>query len=186
MKEKFPKNFFIALMGRYSREYDRLSAKHVETRINQILEPKYARIVLERYRDHLTYQGIIDKEGFNFQPENCRQKLVKARRKLKLPQYTRLILRTDAEIEEEKRQAAEKWAEVPASTSELLPTDVKIDALEFTSRTYHSLRRGGCETIQDIIDFINSRGIEDLSALRGLGEKSFQEVISKITPYMAS
>ena len=53
-----------------------------------------------------------------------------------------------------------------------------ISELDLTQRSYNCLKRGGIETIGDIVDRIERT--EDLMSYRNLGKKSAQEIMYKI------
>lgn len=53
---------------------------------------------------------------------------------------------------------------------------LKIDELDFSVRTYNCLARGGCETVEDILNL----GRDRLMQVRNLGKKSLNEVVKKL------
>lgn len=63
-------------------------------------------------------------------------------------------------------------------THELI-SNIDIEGLDFSNRTYHSLKRSGVNTIGDILKLT----YEDLLSLRSLGVKSAFEIQTKLKLY---
>ena len=55
----------------------------------------------------------------------------------------------------------------------------EIEDLEFTARTYNCLHRAGIKTIADLVEM----KVEQLMKIRNLGEKSLEEILTKLHEY---
>lgn len=53
--------------------------------------------------------------------------------------------------------------------------DIKIDALDLSTRSYNALTRAGIKTIKDL----KSKSAEDMMSIRNFGKKSLEEVVCK-------
>lgn len=58
-------------------------------------------------------------------------------------------------------------------------TDIRLEELNFSVRTYRCLARVGVRTIKDITKMT----LKDLESVRNIGKKSIQEVITKLAEY---
>ena len=55
-------------------------------------------------------------------------------------------------------------------------SETSIDSLELGVRAYHSLKRAGIDTVEQLIN----KTEEDMMKVRNLGKKSLEEVIQKL------
>ena len=72
------------------------------------------------------------------------------------------------------------WREAPErkrSTSSY--SDIKIEDLELSVRSYNCLKRGGCHTVGDILDAMGEEG-DGLRRIRNLGARSETEIQKKL------
>ena len=60
----------------------------------------------------------------------------------------------------------------------LVINNVDIDELNLSVRAWNCLRRANINTVQDIVD-----NYDNLTRVRNLGQKAYDEVIEKIKPY---
>ena len=66
------------------------------------------------------------------------------------------------------------------SETEFLNSEISL--LNLSVRPYNCLKRAGCDTIQDVLNFIGEEG-QGLRKLRNLGSKSETEIMEKIEEY---
>ena len=66
------------------------------------------------------------------------------------------------------------------SETEFLNSEIAL--LNLSVRPYNCLKRAGCDTIQDVLNFIGEEG-QGLRKLRNLGSKSETEIMEKIEEY---
>ena len=66
------------------------------------------------------------------------------------------------------------------SETEFLNSEIAL--LNLSVRPYNCLKRAGCDTIQDVLNFIGEDG-QGLRKLRNLGSKSETEIMEKIEEY---
>ena len=57
--------------------------------------------------------------------------------------------------------------------------NIKIEELELSVRSFNSLKRGGCDTVGDILDLLDEEG-NGLRRIRNLGERSETEIKGKL------
>lgn len=57
--------------------------------------------------------------------------------------------------------------------------DVDINELDFGVYTWNCLRRAQINTVQDIVD-----NYDNLNRVRNLGQRSYNEIIEKMKPYV--
>ncbi|MBR3228885.1 hypothetical protein IKF67_01480 [Candidatus Saccharibacteria bacterium] len=183
MATKWPKNLIVALLGLYPKKAQIITGEQVEKRVKEIFcnDPEAVTIILAHFKDGLSYQKIVDNKDLGYKScDNCRQKALRALRHLNLPHNKNHLLKTDEEITAEK-QAKELANLKPAS-------EIYLERIGFSSRTYNALKRSKFRdsetTLQDVIDFVEKGGVESLCGLKGLGEKSIEEIMKVISPFM--
>ena len=184
MVTNWPKNLIVTLIGLYPKKTQKLTGEQIENRVKEIFnrDPEASTIILAHFKDGLSYQKIIDSKDLGYKScDNCRQKALKALRLLNLPHNKNFLLKTDEEIVAEKK--ARKLAGLkPAS-------EIYLERIGFSARTYNALKRSKFRdsetTLQDVIDFVEKDGVESLCGLKGLGEKSVEEIMKVISPFMA-
>ena len=74
------------------------------------------------------------------------------------------------------------WREAPEKTKNRSRVDdrnIKIEELELSVRSFNSLKRGGCNTVGDILDVMGEDG-QGLRKIRNLGARSEAEIKEKL------
>lgn len=182
MKINWPKNLIVNLLGCYPKEAQKLKGEHIEKRIKEILNPEAAAIILAHFKEGLSYQKIADSKDLGYKSgDNCRQKALRALRLLDLPHNKTFLLKTDEEIMTEK--------EAKGLINSKAASEVYLERVGFSTRTYNALKRSKFRdsetTLQDIVDFIETDGMDSFCKLKGLGKESIKEVMDVIYPFMA-
>jgi len=71
-----------------------------------------------------------------------------------------------------------------AQTTDKRPADERLQAsietLEFSVRVHNSLRRAGIQTVGDLLDLWEKKGVDGLGAIRNFGDKAVDEVVIRL------
>lgn len=170
----------------------------------EILSEKQMRVIELRFCDGLTLKEIGEKfDGVS--RERIRQIEEKALKKIldvdKLREYSAVPYRCytaerHARVEAEKRLDWVLTHNVPYVTSANAPDvvshsldvfkerdviDLPIEEMDFSVRSFNTLKRNGINTLYDIVSKIKTQ--EDLMNFRNLGVKSCNEIIQKVHSY---
>lgn len=82
---------------------------------------------------------------------------------------------TTQEGAKRRRPIAEETEEVPKTVEAPITSDISVEDLGLSTRTVTSLTDAGLETAQDILDML-AQGEADFLAIRGVGDKTLEEV----------
>lgn len=138
--------------------------------IVSILPGRCSQALELRYQRHMTGESVGSVLGVS--RSRALQLCEKGLRNLRKPQYTKYI---------KYGGVSELFEMLMASHPEqLLSTgDGYLDlyALNLSVRTYNSLRRGGCNNIQDVVNLT----LEDLLRMRNMGRRSILEVVEALS-----
>lgn len=159
-----------------------------------LLEPIKRELILERYKERMTYIDIVSRRTFG--SERARQIVARGMRELRHPSRLRFIKYGVAAVMiKEKETAAAKAREratEEAVRNYLFETakeaekgiikdkavlyKVRLENVNLSTRTYNCLRRACCETIGDVMAMTG----DQLMRIRGLGLGSQNEIVTKL------
>lgn len=135
---------------------------------------------------------------YNLTRERIRQIDAKALRKLRHPSRTKLLFFSEEELKAREREQAllraENWANRIKSLTNQSEIDIDcfvltkpIDECGFSVRTFNCLHRAGYRYVSELLNKVNFFSDEPyafLQDVRNLGNKSANEVINLISPYV--
>lgn len=161
--EEYPYNLIYALVSR-ERELPDDILESLDFVIDTLTEVEKT-VLLCRYKEKMAFHQIANRRQCS--DENCRSICDRAERKIRRGQNKFILwygVKKCKEIEMEILSSSENF---------------KKSGLEFlglTPRTYNLLRRSGCETVEDVLQFRE----EQYSLRKGVGSVSVAEVKTKI------
>lgn len=189
----WPWNLVGAVLGEYTSE-EELKANSPSDILPSImhvlgtLSGNTAQVIIMRFMLGKTLEEIGCSLGTT--KERARQIEAKGLRWLRHPQKRKYIKRGIAEITRNELQkvrenayrngyitgrydeAQSQFDEMPP-LSDRLPSEVTVEELDLSVRSYNCLKRAGVEKLSDILDMTMS----EVAALRNLGAKSLHEIM---------
>ena len=140
------------------------------------LTERERRVLDFRYKEGLTFEEIG--KHFCVTRERVRQIYARALRRLRNPQRLNYLKYGVSGViawqTESAREAA--LASLPKQDK---PEDITLEELELSVRSYNCLKRAGVDTLADIAALTQN----ELSQVRNLGKKSFDEICAVLTGY---
>jgi len=191
----YPLDFIELLFGDDEKIDISYIEQHFDENIKDLLNTlteREARIVTSRLIDGYTLEAVGLQEGVT--RDRIRQIEAKAIRKLRHPsrlyimRYGKEVIglqddikKLTIELSKKKKElidAINNPFEIELTEEEMMLSTLsqKIDNLDFSVRTFNCLRRGGIETLSQLVQST----VHDLQKLRNLGNRSLKEIIYKL------
>lgn len=153
----------------------------------ETLTEREKQVILMRYRDRMTL--LECGKTFGVTRERISQICKKAERKLRHPSrvcYFLLGLSGIHEKEELKKQEEETLAALIAKQSDKVKeSDLPIEYLELSVRSFNSLKRANIISISDLVLYLGPEMDGDkLLELQNLGRKSVEEIVTKMETFL--
>lgn len=163
--------------------------KNLES-VLETLREREARMFRKIWKDGYILEAVAQQEGVT--KERVRQIVAKAGRRLRHPARLR-VLRYGKEVMELQDDITKLTMELYQKKLELIHQienpelitlteedkleSIKVEALEFSVRTYHCLKRAGINKLVDLL----TKTEEDIMRLRNMGRKSLKEIVDKLS-----
>jgi len=191
----YPLDFIELLFGDDEKIDISYIEEHFDENIKYLLNTiteREARIVTARLIEGYTLESVGFQEGVT--RDRIRQIEAKAIRKLRLPsrlyimRYGKEVIdlqddikKLTVELSKKKKElidAINNPFEIELTEEEMMLSTLsqKIDNLDFSVRTYNCLKRGGIETLSQLVQST----IHDIQKIRNLGNRSLKEIIYKL------
>ena len=172
----YPENLLYDIFGgewEYPRPADFDGS--LEYVLNSLTE-RERRVLDFRYKDGLTFEAIGKRECVT--RERARQIYARALRKLCNPQRLNYLKYGISGVVARKTENAREAALASLPKPEK-PEDIPLEELELSVRSYNCLKRAGVDTLADIAALTQN----ELSQVRNLGKKSFDEICAMLTNF---
>lgn len=185
----FPINIMVKIFNQEELEkaLDNITISGFLRMLNVSLTEKEMRVLIMRYRDSMTMQKVGDSLGVT--RERIRRIEADAFRRLRnrdlIAQFL-VVPKAEYVSEVKCRKALEKQiTKLQGDTTEAMRKEenpllsLPIENLNLSHRSYNVLKFYGCHTLKDFVN--NFQTPDELASVRGLGRKSMQEILSKIS-----
>lgn len=139
------------------------------------LTERERRILGFRYKDSLTFEEIGKRECVT--RERIRQICAKALRKLRHPDRLNFLKYGVRGVIRRKTESARAVALASLPKPDI--TDMTLEELELSVRSYNCLKRAGMNTLRDVAEMT----FDELCHARNLGKKSVDEICAVLTKY---
>lgn len=141
------------------------------------LTERERRILGFRYKEGLTYEEIGKRECVT--RERIRQINVRLLRKLRHPYRLDYLKYGVSGVIKRKSERAREKALASLPKPDIPKSDITIEELELSVRSYNCLKRAGKCTLRDVSEM----SLDDLCHVRNLGKKSIDEICATLTKY---
>lgn len=189
----WPYNLAVAVAGGTDEKFFQVYVPGIMESLGELTD-REQNVLKMRFMSGMTYEECA--KAMNVCRERIRQVEAKALRKLRYPRYwkrwhldtmekaieegkERSRLELENEIMRSKLKSLEvpekDFMNLPESARLPKPTDVDIDEMELSIRSYNSLKRAMINNISDL----EGMTVDDLMRVRNLGRKSIEEVMAK-------
>lgn len=135
------------------------------------------RILGFRYKEGLTYEEIGKRECVT--RERIRQINAKALRKLRHPDRLNYLKYGVSGVIARKTESARKAALASLPKPDIPESDIPLEELDLSVRSYSCLKRAGINTLREIAEMT----FDELCHVRNLGKKSLDEICAVLTGY---
>lgn len=191
----YPLDFIDALFGDDETINITYIEEHFDENVKELLKTineREARIITARLIDGYTLESVGLQEGVT--RDRIRQIEAKALRKLRHPSRLAIIRygKENLELQDDVNKLNAELLKVKSDLINAIshPEQIElteedktfatlsqnIEQLDFSVRTYNCLKRGGIETLSQLVQ----NTIHDLQKIRNLGNRSLKEIIYKL------
>ena len=139
------------------------------------LTERERRVLDFRYKDGLTIEEIGKR--FCVTRERIRQICAKSLRKLRHPYRLDFLKYGVSGVIKRKSESAREKALASLPKPDIPKSDITIEELELSVRSYNCLKRAGKCTLRDVSEMT----LDDLCHVRNLGKKSIDEICAMLT-----
>lgn len=171
----YPDNLLYDIFGReweYPRPADFDGS--LEYVLHSLTE-RERRVLDFRYKDGLTFEAIGKRECVT--RERIRQINAKALRKLRHPDRLNYLKYGVSGVIARKTESARKAALASLPKPDIPESDIPLEELDLSVRSYSCLKRAGINTLREIAEMT----FDELCHVRNLGKKSIGEISCMLT-----
>ena len=171
----YPDNLLYDIFGReweYPRPADFDGS--LEYVLHSLTE-RERRVLGFRYKDSLTFEEIGKRECVT--RERIRQICAKALRKLRHPDRLNFLKYGVSGVVVRKNESARKAALASLPKPDIPESDIPLEELDLSVRSYSCLKRAGINTLREIAEMT----FDELCHVRNLGKKSIGEISCMLT-----
>ncbi|MGN1341144.1 MAG: DNA-directed RNA polymerase subunit alpha C-terminal domain-containing protein [Oscillospiraceae bacterium] len=139
------------------------------------LTEREQRIMGFRYKDSLIFEEIGKRECVT--RERIRQICAKSLRKLRHPDRLDFLKYGVSGVIRREAESARAAALASLPNPDIPESDIPIEELELSVRSYNCLKRSGMDTLRELSEMT----FEDLCHVRNLGKRSIDEICAMLT-----